>query len=48
VSPKTDKPGGRRSVLAARQIRSDARDKRRRQRERRAHARLFEFMAGWR
>lgn len=42
------KPGGRNAVKDAKKVRNEANAKRRKQRDRKAHARMFEFMAGWR
>jgi len=47
VGNKIEKPGGRAAVLAAKQHRNETNTKRRKQRDRKAHARLFEVMAGW-
>jgi len=41
-------PGGRHVVANAKKYQSETSAKRRQQRERRAHARMFELMAGWR
>ncbi len=47
VGKKVKGPGGHAAVQAAKAERSTTNARRRRQRDRRAHARLFEFMAGW-